>query len=112
MYLALTEDQVKEIRKLGIQLIEWKNCMRKGVDLLSHIFSKAIEKFVETWNWIQEKLQEFNEKLTFAIKEIKDRFHLPVSPRYRFVKSLGNMGYNKQRVWTLTRHRRLARSNC
>lgn len=29
MYIALTEDRAKEIRKLGISVIEWKNCVRK-----------------------------------------------------------------------------------
>lgn len=69
MYMALTEEQAWEIRKLGITVIEWKWCVKENVNVFIYI-------------------------------------------RYKFVKILGAMGYDKQRVWTLTRHTWLARSNC
>lgn len=44
MYIALTEEQAKEIRKLGISVIEWKNCVRKSVNVVVYIFNKVAEK--------------------------------------------------------------------
>lgn len=112
MYMALTEEQAKEIRKLGIQPIEWKNCVRRGIDVLSYSFLKANEESAEMWNRIREAMGEIADEICLVINEIKDRFHLQTSRRYKFVKILGNIGYAKQRVWTLTRHTRLARSDC
>lgn len=31
MYMALTEEQAREIRKLGITVIEWKWCVKENV---------------------------------------------------------------------------------
>lgn len=101
MVIALTEEQARGIRKLGITVIEWKRCIKKSVNVFTYIMSKVIEKATQACNVI-----------TNAIEEIKERYCLPVSQRYKFVKILGAMGYDKQRVWTLTRHTRLARSNC
>lgn len=112
MYIALTEDKAKEIRKLGISVIEWKRCIVKNVNVAVYAINKSVEKAVEACNRIWEAVRELGDMLSFVIDEIKDRFHLPTSRRYKFVKILGNMGYNKQRVWTLTRHTWLARSNC
>ncbi|MFR4485641.1 hypothetical protein [Sellimonas intestinalis] len=30
MYMALTEEQAREIRKLGITVIEWKWCVKEA----------------------------------------------------------------------------------
>lgn len=105
MYIALTEDQAKEVRKLGISVIEWKNCMRKSVNVAVYIINKTADKIAQAWKIITDTIDDI-------IDEIKEKFHYPVSRRYKFVKILGAMGYDKQRVWTLTRHTWLARSNC
>lgn len=110
MYIALTEDRAKEIRKLGISVIEWKNCVRKSVNVVVYIFNKVVEKATQAWKVITDAIDDIIESL--VIEEIKEKFHYPVSRRYKFVKILGAMGYDKQRVWTLTRHTWLARSNC
>lgn len=102
MYIALTEDRAKEIRKLGISVIEWKNCVRKSVNVVVYIFNKVIT----------DAIDDIIDTVSLVIEEIKEKFHYPVSRRYKFVKILGAMGYDKQRVWTLTRHTWLARSNC
>lgn len=39
MYMALTEERAQEIRKLGIAVIEWKNCVRKGVTVFVYIIN-------------------------------------------------------------------------
>ena len=112
MYMALTEEQAKEIRKLGISVIEWKNCVRKSVNVVVYIFNKAAEKAAQAWKVITDAIDDIIDTVSLVIEEIKEKFHYPVSRRYKFVKILGAMGYDKQKVWTLTRHTRLARSNC
>lgn len=112
MYMALTEEQAKEIRKLGISVIEWKNCVRKGVSVIVYIINKTAEKVAQAWKIITDAINNVIDTVALVIDEIKEKFHYPVSRRYKFVKILGAMGYDKQRVWTLTRHTWLARSNC
>ena len=112
MYMALTEEQAKEIRKLGISVIEWKNCVRKGVSVIVYIINKTAEKVAQVRKVITDAIDDIIDTVSLVIEEIKEKFHYPASRRYKFVKILGAMGYDKQRVWTLTRHTWLARSNC
>lgn len=112
MYMALTEEHAKEIRKLGIPVIEWKNCVRKSVNVFVYIINKAFEKAYQALNNIVDIIDDFVDMASLVIEEVKEKFHYPASRRYKFVKILGAMGYDKQRVWTMTRHTWLARSNC
>nr|DAF09738.1 MAG TPA: DNA-binding protein [Caudoviricetes sp.]DAK19655.1 MAG TPA: DNA binding protein [Caudoviricetes sp.] len=112
MYMALTEEQARGIRKLGITVIEWKRCIKKSVNVFTYIMNKVVEKATQAWNAIKNAIEELTDGLSLAVEEIKERFQVPVSRRYKFVKILGAMGYDKQRVWALTRHTWLARSNC
>lgn len=112
MYIALTEVRAKEIRKLGISVIEWKNCVRKSVNVAVYIINKTADKIAQAWKVITDAIDDIIDTASLVIEEIKEKFHYPVSRRYRFVKVLGAMGYDKQRVWTQTRHTWLARSNC
>lgn len=112
MYMAFTEEQAREIRKLGIPVIEWKNCVRKGVKAFVYIINRAVEKAAKAWGIIKDAIKELADRFRFAIEEIREHYSLPVSYRYKFVKILGAMGCDKQRVWTLTRRTWLARSNC
>lgn len=112
MYMALTEEQAKEIQKFGISVIEWKNCVRKSVNVFVYIIKKADEKAVQAWKVITDAIDNFIDTVELVVDEIKEKFHCPASRRYRFVKILDTMGYDKQRVWTQTRHTWLARSNC
>lgn len=112
MYMALTEEQARGIRKLGITVIEWKMCIKKSVNVFTYIMGKVVEKATQAWNVIKNAIEELTDGLSLDVEEIKERFQVPVSRRYKFVKILGAMGYDKQRIWTLTRHTWLARSNC
>lgn len=112
MYIALTEEKAKEIRKLGISVIEWKNCVRKSVNVFVYIINKAAEKAAQAWKVITDAINTFIDAASLVVEEIKEKFHCPTSRRYKFVKFLGIMGYDRQRVWTLTRRTWLARSNC
>lgn len=46
MYMALTEEQARGIRKLGITVIEWKWCVKEkeNVNVFIYIMNKAIGK--------------------------------------------------------------------
>ena len=44
MSMALTEEQAREIRKLGITVIEWKWCVKENVNVFIYIMNKAIGK--------------------------------------------------------------------
>lgn len=112
MYIALTEVRAKEIRKLGISVIEWKNCVRKSVNVAVYIINKTADKIAQAWKIITDAIDDFVDIAALVVEEMREKLHCPVSRRYKFVKILGNMRYNKQRVWTLTRHTWLARSNC
>lgn len=112
MVIALTEEQARKIRKLGITVIEWKRCIRNNVNFGIYAINKAAEKAAQAWRKILDAINDFVDMAKLVIEEIKEKFHYPVSRRYKFVKILGAMGYDKQRVWTLTRYTRLARSNC
>ena len=112
MYIALTENQAEKIRKLGISVIEWKNCIRKSVNVVVYIINKIAEKAAQAWKKIVEAIDDFIDIAALVIEEIKEKLHYPVSRRHKFVKILGAIGYDKQRVWTMTRHTWLARSNC
>lgn len=112
MYIALSEEQAQEIIKLGISVIEWKNCIRKNINIAVYVIEKVAEKIVDAWNMVTEAVKKAFDLASLVIEEIKDRLDYPTSRRYKFVKILGAMGYDRQRVWTLTRHTWLARSNC
>lgn len=49
MYMALTEEQAKKIRGLGISVIEWKRCIRNNVNVGIYAINKAAEKAAQAW---------------------------------------------------------------
>lgn len=63
MYMALTEEQAREIRKLGITVIEWKWCVKENVNVFIYIMNKAIgkatgislQKFLVQWDMISRE---------------------------------------------------------
>lgn len=112
MYIALTERDAAKIRAMGISVIEWKNCIRKSVNIAVYAIEKVAEKIVDMCNIMIEAAEKAFNLVSLVIEEIKDRLDYSTSRRYKFVKFLGAMGYDKQRVWTLTRHPWFARSNC
>lgn len=112
MYIALLEEQAQEIRKLGISVIEWKNCIRKNINTAVYVIEEVAEKIVDAWNMVTEAVKKAFDLASLVIEEIKARLDYPTSRRYKLVKILGAMGYDRQRVWMLTRHTWLARSNC
>lgn len=112
MYIALTEQDAVKIRSMGISVIEWKNCIRKNVNIAVYAIGKVTKKIVDALNMVIEDVKKSFGLESLVIEEIKDRIDYPASRRYKFVKILGATGYDKQRVRTPARHPWLARSNC
>ena len=75
MYMALTEEQAKEIRKLGISVIEWKNCIRKSVNVVAYIFNKVAEKAAQAWKAITDAIDTFIDAASLVVEEIKEKFY-------------------------------------
>ena len=86
MYMALTEEQAKKIRGLGISVIEWKRCIRNNVNVGIYAINKAAEKAAQAWKKILDVINDFVDMAKLVIEEIKEKFHFPVSRRYKFVK--------------------------
>ena len=95
MYMALTEEQAKKIRGLGISVIEWKRCIRNNVNVGIYAINKAAEKAAQAWKKILDVINDFVDMAKLVIEEIKEKFHFPVSRRYKFVKIPGAMGYGR-----------------
>ena len=83
-----------------------------NIDKESRFKKEAAEKVAQAWKVITDAIDNVIDTVALVVDEIKEKFHCPVSRRYKFVKIIGAMGYDKQRVWTMTRHTWLARSNC
>lgn len=54
MYIALTEQDAVKIRSMGISVIEWKNCIRKNINIAVYVIEKVAEKIVDAWNMVIE----------------------------------------------------------
>lgn len=118
-YIAFTEDQAKEIRSLGISVVEFKRCIRDGIPVHRYVIDKNIEKIKEAafaaGQVIRKSIELLNEviddvKLIF--ETVKEAYGYKTSRRYKFVKFVSKLGYDKRDIWVATRHTWLARSNC
>lgn len=112
MYLAFQEEQAEKIRKCGLSVIEFKNCIRKGIGILTYRLLKVAEEINRAMDFLSEKLKELIGSVRFVIEDICDKYDYQTSRRYKFVKILDKLGYDKRKMWVATRHMWLARSNC
>lgn len=119
MYIAFTEEQAKKIRSLGVSVIEYKNCIRKGITVARYgiqkaykMFCDAVETATKIWDEFLEKFYDAVDNVRMIIEDIKDCMDFPTSRRYKIVKFVSKLGYDKRKVWVATRHTWLARSNC
>ena len=112
MYLAFQEEQAEKIRKCVLSVIEFKNCIRKGIGILTYRLLKVAEEINRAMDFLSEKLKELIGSVRFVIEDICDKYDYQTSRRYKFVKILDKLGYDKRKMWVATRHMWLARSNC
>lgn len=119
MVYSFTEEQAKEIRSLGISVVEYKLCIRDGIPVQRYIVEKNIEKIKEdayiAGQAIRKFVELFNEALDdvkMIFETVKEAYGYKTSRRYKFVKFISKLGYDKRKLWVATRHTWLARSNC
>lgn len=112
MYMAFTEEYGRQIRKTGFTVIEFKNCIRKGISLFNYQLLKVAEVANKAMDFLSEKLNDFIDSVRLVIEDIRDKYGYQTSCRYKLVKYLNKLGYDKYKMWVATRHTWLARSNC
>lgn len=112
MYMAFTEEYGRKIRKTGFTVIEFKNCIRKGISLLNYQLLKVAEVASKVMDFLSKKLKELIDSVRLVIEDICDKHDYQTSRRYKFVKILDKLGYDKRKMWVATHHTWLARSNC
>lgn len=112
MYMALTEEHAVQIRKSGLSVIEYKYCMLKKINRTAYLRQKAVRIATKAFSRLAEMLSEFVDSVKFKIEEFCDSCSFPVTRRYKAVKFLSKLGYDKRRMWVATQHTWLARSNC
>lgn len=119
MYIALTEDQGKKIRSMGISVIEYKRCVRHGINITTYVIQEAskrlheaLESVAKVWNEFLERFQDAVDDVKMIVEEVREKLGYSTSRRYRIVKIFSKLGYDKRRIWIATRRTWLARSNC
>lgn len=112
MYMALTEKQAKEIRKRGMSVIQFKEVVRKIHHFYGYTFLELIDMVVEIIKFATQVITDVADDIRLALETIGDAYNYSVSPRYKFVKYLNKLGYDKRKMWVATRHTWLARSDC
>lgn len=111
MYLAFTEEQAIEIRKLGVSVIEYKYCLNQCLDVSMYLVNKAIKR-------VQKAICIFAEttkKVCSALSEIfpVDDYTETKTPQYSFPKLVCkcNIDYMKNKTMPKIK-KKLPRSNC
>lgn len=112
MYIALTEEQAREIRKCGISVIQFKNVAKKVCHFFSYTFPEMIDMVVKAFKFAVRVITDVLDDIRLALETIHGTCEYPICRRYKFVKCMENLGYDKREVWRATRHTWLARSNC
>lgn len=112
MYIALTEEYGVLIRKTGLSVIQFKYCMRKCMSTFTYLFEKDVKIFTEAIRRLAKSLSAFGDEVKLAFHESHDFYRALTTLKYRFVKFLSKLGYDKRKMWIATRHTWLARSNC
>lgn len=112
MYMAFTEEQALQIRELGLSVIEYKYCMRNKIDVWWYELKKIVDAVEKTLDSAFGVINDFVDNIRFILEDISDKRKFPTTRRYRLVKNLSKLGYDKRNMWVLTRRTWLARSNC
>lgn len=81
------------------------------MDVVIYVINKTFNAVQDVLEIMSNLIVETVDSIDLFLNEFFDECGAQTSRRYRFVKILGNMGYDKQRVWRATRHTWFARSN-
>lgn len=112
MYMAFTEEQAVQIRKTGLSVVQYKYCIRNQIDIWWYKLKKIVDIVKNAFNSAFEVINDFVDDIRFILEDISDKCEYPTTRRYRLVKHLSKLGYDKRKMWVATRHTWLARSNC
>lgn len=111
MYLAFTEEQAIEIRKLGVSVIEYKYCLNQCLDVSMYLVNKAIKRVQKTICICAETAQ----KVCGSLSEIfsVDDYNETKTPQYSFPKLVCKCDIDYMKNKTMPKIKtKLPRSNC
>ena len=112
MYMAFTEEQAMQIRKTGLSVVQYKYFIRNQIDIWWYKLKKIVDIVKKSLDSAFEVINDFVDDIRFVLEDICDKCEYPTTRRYRLVKYLSKLGYDKRKMWVATRHTWLARSNC
>ena len=114
MYLAFTEEQAVAIRKTGVSVVEYKLCLKKGINVASHALLDVCAKIEELFTFLFDSVRHFVDDIKFLIEEAFDNMGCRTSTRYQMVKFFSKcQKVDRYRIWRVSRDLiRFARSNC
>lgn len=69
MYLAFTEEQAIEIRKLGISVIEYKMCIKKHLDVSMYILDRALKRVSKAICVLAEVAKNVSESFAYVFTD-------------------------------------------
>lgn len=104
MYIAFTEEQAVSIRKTGVSVVEYKLCLKKEINDVSHTLLDVCAKIEELFQFLFDSVRD----------EVFDNMECRTSTRYQMVKFFSKCGkIDRHHLWRVSRDPiRFARSNC
>lgn len=113
MYMVFTEEQAVQIRKkTGLSVVQFKYCIRNQIDIWWYKLRRIVDSINKIVNSAFEVINDFMDDIRFLLEDIRNEYGYHTTRRYRLVKNLCKLGYDKREIWVATRHTWLARSNC
>lgn len=112
MYMVLTEEQAIQIRKMGLSVVQYKYCIRNQIDIWWYKLRRIVNSINKIMNSAFETINDFIDDIKLALEDVRNTNGYPTTRRYKFVKYLSKLGYDKRKMWVASRHTWLARSNC
>ena len=111
MYLAFTEEQAIEIRKLGVSVVEYKMCINKHKNVALFIAEKAFTAVTKVLEQYAICLKDTAGKMFCAIKE--EEYIQDKPPVYNFPKLVCKCDIDYMKNKTMPKIKtKLPRSNC
>lgn len=113
MYLAFTEEQAIEIRKLGVSVIEYKYCLNQCLDVSMYLVNKAIKRVQKAICIFAETAQKVCGALSEIITDNYYDYTEPKPPVYSFPKLVCKLDIDYMKNKTMPKIKtKLPRSNC
>lgn len=113
MYMAFTEEQAIQIRKkTGLSVVQFKYCIRNQIDIWWFKLKKIVDAVKKTLDSVFGVINDFVDNTRFILEDIRNEYGYHTTRRYRLVKNLNKLRYDKHKMWVATRRTWLAKSNC